>query len=161
MNIPREIYQLVDYLNRNGMKTPHLFTTDRKYASNPLINDIRDWLNVWSTTDFRKYFLHYRLDPIQILNIFFPFSSAGTPQTGAEALLMLLESPPEPLASPLEEECLYAESFDKCCEIIRILPGPKKNVFLYICMFLNELLKYNQLNRLDAVKLCKFIIHYS
>lgn len=66
---------------------------------------------------------------------------------------MLLESPPEPLASPLEEECLYAESFDKCCEIIRILPGPKKNVFLYICLFLNEVLKFSQFNRLDAVKL--------
>lgn len=79
LNIPREIYQLVDYLNRNGMKTPHLFTTDRKYASNPLINDIRDWLNVWSTTDFRKYFVHYTLDPIQILKIFcFLFFSWNT-----------------------------------------------------------------------------------
>lgn len=54
LNIPREIYQLIDYLNRNGMKTPNLFTIDRKYATNPMINDIRDWLNVWSTTDFRK-----------------------------------------------------------------------------------------------------------
>lgn len=66
---------------------------------------------------------------------------------------MLLESPPEPLASPMEEECLYAENFDKCCEIIKVLSGPKKNTFLYICMFLNELLKYGSQNRLDAVKL--------
>lgn len=78
---------------------------------------------------------------------------AGTPYTAAEALLMLLESSPQPLVSPLEEECLYAESFDKCCEWIRVLPGPKKNVFLYICMFLHELLKYHQFNRLDADKL--------
>lgn len=55
LNIPREIYQLVDYLNRNGMKTANLFTVERKYASNPLINDIRDWLNFWSPTDFREY----------------------------------------------------------------------------------------------------------
>lgn len=68
---------------------------------------------------------------------------------------MLIESSPEPLATPLEEDCLYAESFDKCCEIIRILPGPKKNVFLYICMFLHEVLKYTQYNRLDAGKLGK------
>lgn len=54
LNIPREIFQLVDYLNRNGLKTQHLFTLDRKYAKDPSINDIRDWLNVWSTTDFRK-----------------------------------------------------------------------------------------------------------
>lgn len=68
---------------------------------------------------------------------------------------MLLESPSEPLASPMEEECLYAESFDKCCEIVKVLSGPKKNTFLYICMFLNELLKYNQYNRLESVKLGK------
>lgn len=85
----------------------------------------------------------------------FPFS-AGNPYTAAEALLMLLESPPEPLASPMEEECLYAENFDKCCEIIKILSGPKKNTFLYICMFLNELLKFSLQNRLEAVKLGEF-----
>lgn len=55
LNIPREIYQLVDYLNRNGMRTPNLFTMERKYKSNPFINDIRDWLSLWSSTDFRKY----------------------------------------------------------------------------------------------------------
>lgn len=71
---------------------------------------------------------------------------------------MLLEASPEPLVSPLEEECLYAESFDKCCEIIRILSAPKKNVFLYICLFLQELLKHNQYNRLDAAKLGKWMI---
>lgn len=71
---------------------------------------------------------------------------------------MLLESPPEPLVNPLVEECLYANTFDKCCELIQILPGPKKNVFLYICMFLNELLKYSQLNRLDTFKLGMYAI---
>lgn len=70
---------------------------------------------------------------------------------------MLLESPPEPVASPMEDECLYAESFDKCCEIIKVLSGPKKNTFLYICMFLNELLKYSQYNRLEASELGKRI----
>lgn len=73
---------------------------------------------------------------------------------------MLLESPPEPLASPMEEECLYAESFDKCCEIVKVLSGPKKNTFLYVCMFLNELLKHGQQNRLDAVKLGEFYQKY-
>lgn len=68
---------------------------------------------------------------------------------------MLLESPPEPLASPMEYECLYAESFDKCCEIIKVLSGTKKNTFLYICMFLNELLKYTSQNRLESIKLGK------
>lgn len=70
---------------------------------------------------------------------------------------MLLESPPEPLASPMEEECLYAENFDKCCEIVKVLSGPKKNTFLYICMFLNELLKYSPYNRLEAAELGEFV----
>lgn len=78
---------------------------------------------------------------------------AGTPHTAAEALLLLLESSPDPLLSPLEEDCLYAESFDKCTEIIKILSSPKKNVFLYICLFLHDVLKQNSFNRLDASKL--------
>lgn len=179
LNIPREIYQLIDYLNRNGMKTPNLFTLERKHRTNALINDIRDWLNMWSTTDFRKYtqqhiFCNSTLSVNRRLLIFvfnsafisakanmihcfteysIIFNLAGNPYTAAEALLMLLESPPEPLASPMEEECLYAENFDKCCEIIKVLSGPKKNTFLYICMFLNETLKYQPQNRLEANKL--------
>lgn len=90
----------------------------------------------------------------------FVFVAAGNPYTAAEALLMLLESSPEPTTSPMEEECLYAESFDKCCEIIKVLSGPKKNVFLYVCMFLNELLKYNQYNRLESIKLGKIQFNY-
>lgn len=90
---------------------------------------------------------------VPIYIIFYISKTAGNPYTAAEALLMLLESPPEPLASPMEEECLYAENFDKCCEIIKVLSGPKKNTFLYICMFLNELLKFGSQNRLDAIKL--------
>lgn len=86
------------------------------------------------------------------------YFSAGTPHTAAEALLMLIESSPEPLVSPLEDACLYADSYDKCCENIRMLPGPKKNVFLYICLFLHELLKFSQFNRLDAGRLGKCTI---
>lgn len=71
---------------------------------------------------------------------------------------MLLESSPEPLVSPLEEECLHAENFDKCCEIIKILSSPKKNVFIYICLFLHDLLKQNSYNRLDAGRLGNFYL---
>ncbi|KAG4067686.1 hypothetical protein HA402_005458 [Bradysia odoriphaga] len=130
IEIPREVFLLVDYLFKNGLKTPNLFTVDRRYAKNPNINDIRDWLDVWQATNF-----------------------VGTPQTAGEALLMLLESSPEPLVSPLEDECLYADTFDKCREIIKILSIPKKNVFLYICFFLQEVLKHSTYNRLDAGKL--------
>lgn len=87
---------------------------------------------------------------------FYSIQSAGNPHTAAEALLMLLESPPEPLASPMEEECLYADTFDKACDIIKVLSGPKKNTFLYICMFLKELMKYSSYNHLEQVKLGEF-----
>lgn len=53
VNVPREIYMLIDYLYQFGLKTPQLFSIERKYISNPNINDIRDWLNIWATTDFR------------------------------------------------------------------------------------------------------------
>lgn len=54
IEIPREIFLLVDYLFKNGLKTPNVFTVDRRYAKNPNINDIRDWLDVWQTTSFGK-----------------------------------------------------------------------------------------------------------
>lgn len=88
-------------------------------------------------------------------NLYSNHNLAGDPRTAAEALLMLLESPPEPLVSPVEDECLYANSFHQCCEIITMLSGPRKNTFLYICMFLNELLNHSAQNQLDAVKLGK------
>lgn len=70
---------------------------------------------------------------------------------------MLLESPPEPLVSPVEDECLYANTYQQCCEIIMLLSGPRKNTFLYICMFLNELLTYSAQNQLDINKLGEFV----
>lgn len=115
----------------------------------------------WITGEAQIFVIkfHYKLFNIvlytRIIYLIDFFFVAGAPHTAAEALLMLLESSPEPLVSPLEEECLYAESFEKCCDLIPILSTVKKNVFIYIIMFLHELLKYNQYNRLDAGKLGK------
>lgn len=66
---------------------------------------------------------------------------------------MLLEASPEPLVSPLEDELLYADTFEKRQDIIKILSTTKKNVFLYICMFLNDLLEKKVHNRCDAGRL--------
>lgn len=68
---------------------------------------------------------------------------------------MLLEATKEPLVYPSEAECLYADNFTKSCEIIKYLPPEKKNVFLYVCMFLVEVLKNNSHNRMDADRLGK------
>lgn len=54
--IPREVWLLVDYLHRNGLKTLDLFTVGRKYSKNMNINEIRDWLDTWSTVAYRESF---------------------------------------------------------------------------------------------------------
>lgn len=53
--IPREVWLLVDYLHRNGLKTLDLFTVGRKYSKNMNINEIRDWLDTWSTVAYREF----------------------------------------------------------------------------------------------------------
>lgn len=52
IGIPREIYILIDYLYKNGMRTQNLFRNDRSYNKNPNINDIRDMLDIWDNSDF-------------------------------------------------------------------------------------------------------------
>lgn len=37
------------------MTTSHLFDRERKYSRNPIVNEIRDWLDNWSTDEFRMY----------------------------------------------------------------------------------------------------------
>lgn len=63
---------------------------------------------------------------------------------------MMLEASPEPLVSPLEDELLYADTFEKRQDIIKILSVTKKNVFLYICLFLVDLIEQKQYNRCES-----------
>lgn len=54
--IPRELWLMADYLlSDNRLATPNLFNLERRYSCNPNIIEIRDWLDSWSTTDFREY----------------------------------------------------------------------------------------------------------
>lgn len=55
IEIPREIYLIVDYLHKNALTTPNLFTLDRKYQNNPNVNEIRDWLDIWAAHPFCKF----------------------------------------------------------------------------------------------------------
>lgn len=48
IQIPREVYLLVDHLYRKGMRTPNLFTADRQYRNLPDVNAIRDQLDGWN-----------------------------------------------------------------------------------------------------------------
>lgn len=125
---PREIWLLTDYLYRNGLIIPHLFTIQRKHKLSPRICAIRDWLDAWSTEPF-----------------------PGTPQTAAEALLKILESLPEPLVTILERDLMiYSSYFERCRELVQNkMPLLNRKIFLYVIMFLKEIQKNYSTNGMD------------
>ncbi|XP_035786596.1 inositol polyphosphate 5-phosphatase OCRL-like [Anopheles albimanus] len=130
LRIPREIWRLVDYLRKNGMQTAQLFTPVRKYSQHENLLEIRDWLDCWSNEPF-----------------------PGIPQTAAEALLLLLEALPEPVVTISERECIVnADSFERCKDLLRAKLKPvNRLVFLYICLFLQDLRVANATTRIDVV----------
>ncbi|XP_058831685.1 inositol polyphosphate 5-phosphatase OCRL-like [Topomyia yanbarensis] len=130
LKIPREIWRLTDYLYKNGMDNPQLFTLNRTHSKHENILEIRDWLDSWSSEPF-----------------------PGIPKTAAEALLILLESLPEPVVTISERECMVnADNYERCRELIRTKLKPvHRLVFLYICMFLIELRRQNPSIRLEIL----------
>ncbi|XP_055597447.1 inositol polyphosphate 5-phosphatase OCRL [Uranotaenia lowii] len=130
LKIPREIWRLVDYLYNNGMESSQLFTLNRTHSKHENILEIRDWLDSWSSEAF-----------------------PGVPKTAAEALLLLLESLPEPVVTISVHDCyVYADNYEKCRELIRTKLKPvHRLVFLYICMFLIELRRRNPSIRLEQL----------
>ncbi|XP_058459082.1 inositol polyphosphate 5-phosphatase OCRL [Malaya genurostris] len=130
LKIPREIWRLIDYLYNSGMDNPQLFCLNRTHSKHENILEIRDWLDSWSSEPF-----------------------PGIPKTAAEALLILLESLPEPVLTINERECLVnADNYDRCRELIRTKLKPvHRLVFLYICMFLIELRRKNPSIRLEML----------
>ncbi|KAL1459505.1 hypothetical protein WDU94_011477 [Cyamophila willieti] len=125
-SVPKEIWFLVDHLYRNGLKQQNLFEHPG-LPSEVLL--IRNWLDTGST------------DPIP-----------GSVHSVAESLLLLLESTAEPLIPyNLHEACLTAStSYLQCKQIISSLPLHSKNVYLYLCSFLQELLSHSDENGLDG-----------
>ncbi|XP_029712812.1 inositol polyphosphate 5-phosphatase OCRL [Aedes albopictus] len=127
LDVPREIWRLIDYLWNEGMDTPHLFA-NRSYGKHESIVEIRDWLDSWS------------LAPLPV-----------TPKLAAEALLIFLESLPEPVVTISERECIVnADNYDRCRELIRVkLKRVNRVLFLYICRLLIELMRKNSTVRLN------------
>lgn len=125
---PREIWLLTDYLHKNGLIIPHLFTIARKHKLSPRICAIRDWLDTWSNEPF-----------------------PGTPQTAAEALLKVLESLPEPLVTiPERDLSIYSAYFERCRELVQNkMSLLNRKIFLYIIMFLKEIQKNYGSNLMD------------
>ncbi|KAJ8938680.1 hypothetical protein NQ318_004480 [Aromia moschata] len=78
---------------------------------------------------------------------------AGTVQAVAESLLLFLSYTKDPVIPfELHDTCIAAASnFQNCRQIIlQRVPDLHRNVFLYICMFLQELSKYSNDNGYDA-----------
>ncbi|XP_059488840.1 type II inositol 1,4,5-trisphosphate 5-phosphatase isoform X3 [Neocloeon triangulifer] len=124
--VPKEVWFLVDHLYKLGLEQQHLFEHPGLHTE---LIQIRNWLDEGST------------DPIP-----------GSVHSVAEALLLLLESTAEPVVPfSLHAKCLDASSnYAQSKEIVNQLPVHRKNVFLYLCSFLQELLNYSNRNGLDA-----------
>ncbi|XP_059061805.1 type II inositol 1,4,5-trisphosphate 5-phosphatase-like [Achroia grisella] len=125
-SIPKEVWFLVDHIYLHGLKQPNLFEQPGLHSE---ILQIRDWLDSGS------------MDPIP-----------GCIHSVAEALLLLLESTADPIIPyNLQSVCLRASAnYLQCRQIVSHLPEFRKNVFLYLCEFLQEALQHSAENGLDA-----------
>lgn len=79
--------------------------------------------------------------------------SAGTPHTAAEMIVMLLEASPIPLIHPFEEAVLTASTLDDCLQIVNHLVLTRKQVFIYVVLFLREVMRHRDQNRLNINRL--------
>lgn len=156
-SIPRELWSLTDYLYAmpKGLATVNLFTGERFYSRNPHIVEIRDWMDSWSTGECRKWMEMMMMMMMirgELTECFFSLecSTAGTPHTAAEMIVMLLEASPVPLIHPFEEAALTANSLDDCLQVVNSLVMTRKQVFIYVVQFLREVLRYKDQNRLNV-----------
>lgn len=125
--VPRELWQLVDHLYRHSMRTQNLFDT---HALHNEVIQVRDWLDYGST------------EP-----------TPSNVHAVAEALLLLLSYTTDPVIPfRLHQNCTaVANTYASCKQIIMMkLSELERNIFLFICSFLQELLMYSSENGTDA-----------
>ncbi|XP_059195702.1 type II inositol 1,4,5-trisphosphate 5-phosphatase isoform X2 [Centropristis striata] len=126
LDIPKELWMMVDHLFRNALKQEDIFQQPGLRSE---FAEIRDCLD----TGIQD-------------------SLPGSNHSVAEALLLFLDALPEPVV-PFS---FYQQSLESCsnapqCEkVISMLPQCHKNVFNYLAAFLRELLKNSASNRLDV-----------
>lgn len=125
MEIPKELWMMVDYLYRNAIHQEDLF----------------------QQPGLRTEFEHIRdcLDTGMIDNL------CASNHSVAEALLLFLESLPEPvICYSTYHNCLECSgNYTASKQVISTLPTFHKNVFNYLMAFLQELLKNSAKNHLD------------
>ncbi|XP_071608842.1 type II inositol 1,4,5-trisphosphate 5-phosphatase-like [Heliangelus exortis] len=126
MDIPKELWMMVDHLYRNASQQEYLFQQPGLKSE---FEQIRDCLDKG---------IHDSL--------------FGSNHSVAEALLLFLESLPEPvICSRFYRRCLESAcSYRLSSQIISKLPRCHKNVFEYLMAFLQELLRKSGKNHLDT-----------
>ncbi|XP_024257125.1 type II inositol 1,4,5-trisphosphate 5-phosphatase isoform X2 [Oncorhynchus tshawytscha] len=126
LDIPKEIWQMVDHLYRNAPKQGELFQQPGLHSE---FVEIRDCLDTGM-----------------------PDSLPGSNHSVAEALLLFLDALPEPVVPfSLYQQCLECcSNTSQCKNVVSLLPQCHKNVFNYIAAFLRELLKHSTHNSLDV-----------
>lgn len=126
LDIPKEIWRLVNHIYKHGMQSDDLFQQPGLYTE---IQNIRDSLDTGK-----------------------PDEIPGSIHSVCEALLVFIESLPEPVITySLSHRLLdNVHNFYTCKQIMSHLPCSHLNVFNYICAFLRKLLQYQKYNNLDA-----------
>lgn len=128
MEIPKELWMMVDYLYRNAVQQEDLFQQPGLRLE---FEKIRDSLDTGM------------IDTLDILSI--------NNHSVAEALLLFLESLPEPvICYSAYHNCLECSgNYIASKQVISTLPTFHRNVFYYLMAFLQELLKNSEKNHLD------------
>ncbi|XP_067903661.1 inositol polyphosphate 5-phosphatase OCRL isoform X1 [Heterodontus francisci] len=126
LQIPKEIWLLVDHLFKNASRQEDLFQTPGTQEELQQIFDC--------------------------LDTSIPQTIPGSNHSVAEALLIFLEALPEPvICYELHQRCLEMSYDSRSCKnLIGQLPRSHRNVFRYLMAFLRELLKHSEDNKLDA-----------
>ncbi|XP_048414214.1 type II inositol 1,4,5-trisphosphate 5-phosphatase isoform X2 [Stegostoma tigrinum] len=129
LDIPKEIWMLVNHLHRNASLQGDLFQQPGLKSE---FEEIRDCLDT-GIPDFLP----------------------GSNHSVTEALLLFLDALPEPVIpynfykKCLESPCSYAQSE----QVVTTIPQIHKNVFNYLIAFLQDLLKNAVYNNLDVATL--------
>ncbi|XP_042194463.1 type II inositol 1,4,5-trisphosphate 5-phosphatase isoform X2 [Callorhinchus milii] len=129
LEIPKEIWMMVDHLYRNASQQEDIFQQPGLRCQFDAIRDCLD-------TGIPDYL-------------------SGSNHSIAEALLLFLDALPEPvICYDMYWKCLECSSNNtQCKEVVSMLPPCHRNVFNYIMAFLRELLKHQASNNLDITTL--------
>ncbi|KAB0406823.1 hypothetical protein E2I00_012397 [Balaenoptera physalus] len=146
MDIPKELWMMVDYLYRNAIQQEDLFQQPGLRLEFEHIRDCLD-SGMIDNLCILQMFMHARVYVFVNMR-----KRAASNHSVAEALLLFLESLPEPvICYSVYHNCLECSgNLTASKQVIATLPACHRNVFIYLMAFLQELLKNSAKNHLDG-----------